>query len=57
VGMFLSFMLGGVIGVAVMLATGGSRKMQVPFGPFLAAGSVAAIFVGQELLDVYLGTI
>jgi leader peptidase (prepilin peptidase) / N-methyltransferase len=57
VGMFLSFMLGGVIGVAVMLATGGSRKMQVPFGPFLAVGSVAAIFVGQEILDVYLGTI
>jgi leader peptidase (prepilin peptidase) / N-methyltransferase len=57
VGMFLSFVLGGVIGVAVMLGTGGNRKMQVPFGPFLAAGSVGAIFVGQELLDVYLGTI
>jgi leader peptidase (prepilin peptidase)/N-methyltransferase len=50
-------MLGGVIGVAVMLATGGSRKMQVPFGPFLAVGSVAAIFVGQKVLDAYLGTI
>jgi leader peptidase (prepilin peptidase)/N-methyltransferase len=57
VGMFLSFLVGGVIGVAVMLATGGSRKMQVPFGPFLAVGSVVAIFVGQELLDAYLGTI
>jgi prepilin signal peptidase PulO-like enzyme (type II secretory pathway) len=40
-----------------MLATGGGRKMQVPFGPFLAVGSVAAIFVGQKLLDAYLGTI
>jgi leader peptidase (prepilin peptidase) / N-methyltransferase len=56
VGMFLSFLIGGVIGVVVMLATGGSRKMQVPFGPFLAVGSVAAIFVGQKLLDAYLGT-
>jgi leader peptidase (prepilin peptidase) / N-methyltransferase len=57
VGMFLSFLVGGVIGVAVMLATGGNRKMQVPFGPFLAVGSVASIFVGQQLLDAYLGAV
>ncbi len=55
-GMFLSFVAGGVIGVVVMLVTGGSRKMQVPFGPFLAAGTVAAIVVGQPLVDSYLGT-
>jgi leader peptidase (prepilin peptidase)/N-methyltransferase len=54
VGMFLSFLLGGVIGGAVMLATGGGRKMQVPFGPFLAAGAVAAVFAGRVILDTYL---
>jgi leader peptidase (prepilin peptidase)/N-methyltransferase len=54
VGMFLSFLLGGVIGGAVMLATGGGRKMQVPFGPFLAAGAVAAVFAGRAILDTYL---
>jgi leader peptidase (prepilin peptidase)/N-methyltransferase len=53
-GMFLSFLLGGVVGVAVMLGTGGDRKMQIPFGPFLAAGTVLGIFWGQDLVDLYL---
>jgi len=30
-----------------------ARKMGVPFGPFLALGSVAALFAGQWLLDAY----
>lgn len=54
VGMFLAFLLGGVIGGILMLATGGGRKMQVPFGPFLAAGAVAAVFAGRVILDTYL---
>ena len=55
VGMFLSFLIGAVIGVIVMKATGGDRKKQVPFGPFLALGTVLAIFCGRGLLDAYLG--
>jgi leader peptidase (prepilin peptidase)/N-methyltransferase len=53
VGMFLSFMLGGLTGIAVLLR-GGNRKMEVPFGPFLAAGTILAIFVAESLLDWYL---
>jgi leader peptidase (prepilin peptidase)/N-methyltransferase len=53
VGMFLSFLLGGVVGV-VLLLRGEGRKAAVPFGPFLAAGTVLAVFVGQRLLDWYL---
>lgn len=52
-GMFLSFVAGGLIGIA-LLARGGDRKTQVPFGPFLALGSVAAILFGRGLLDWYL---
>jgi prepilin signal peptidase PulO-like enzyme (type II secretory pathway) len=29
----------------------------VPFGPFLALGTVIAVFVGRALLDAYLGTL
>lgn len=54
VGMFLSFLLGAVSGGVVMLAAGGSRKSQVPFGPFLALGTTIAIFIGRPLLDRYL---
>jgi leader peptidase (prepilin peptidase)/N-methyltransferase len=55
VGMFLSFVLGGVIGIVVMVVTGGGRKMQVPFGPFLALGTTIAVFVGRAILAGYLG--
>jgi leader peptidase (prepilin peptidase)/N-methyltransferase len=32
-----------------------ARKMAIPFGPFLAFGAIVALFVGQPLLDAYLG--
>jgi leader peptidase (prepilin peptidase)/N-methyltransferase len=54
VGLFLGFLLGAVIGV-LLIATGlRSRRDHVPFGPFLAAGTVLAILFGQSLLDLYL---
>jgi leader peptidase (prepilin peptidase) / N-methyltransferase len=55
VGMFLSFLLGGIIGIGLMLR-GSGRKAQVPFGPFLAAGTILAVLWGRSLLDWYLGT-
>ena len=30
-----------------------ARKMGIPFGPFLALGSVVALFAGHELLHAY----
>ena len=53
VGMFLSFFIGAIAGVGVMIATGRGRKSKVPFGPFLALGTILAIFVGRPLLDEY----
>jgi leader peptidase (prepilin peptidase) / N-methyltransferase len=31
-----------------------ARKMGIPFAPFLAVGSVLALFAGHALLDAYL---
>lgn len=53
VGMFLSFLLGGLWGV-VLLARGEARKTAVPFGPFLAGGTILAILFGRAILDWYL---
>jgi prepilin signal peptidase PulO-like enzyme (type II secretory pathway) len=30
--------------------------MGIPFGPFLAFGAVVALFVGERLMNAYLGT-
>lgn len=57
VGMFLSFLVGGVLGVAVMALGKGGRKTQIPFGPFLALGTALGIFWGEGLLDLYLGRV
>ncbi|HEV3400422.1 MAG TPA: A24 family peptidase [Acidimicrobiales bacterium] len=55
-GMFLGFVLGAVVGLGLVVVTGRSRKDALPFGPFLAAGAVVAVFVGRPLIDWWLGT-
>jgi leader peptidase (prepilin peptidase)/N-methyltransferase len=52
--LFIGFLSGAVIGIAVMAWTKAGAKTAIPFGPFLAAGAVAALFVGTPLIDAYL---
>ena len=54
VGAFAGFVLGAVLGVAVLLARQGDRKTALPFGPFMIAGALLAIFVADPLADAYL---
>lgn len=49
----MGILLGGA-GAIVALLTGKGRKSAIPFGPFLAAGAVIAIFVGHPIADAYL---
>jgi leader peptidase (prepilin peptidase) / N-methyltransferase len=50
-----AIVLGGVGGL-VALAIGRGRKSAIPFGPYLAAGAVAAAFWGRPIADWYLRT-
>ena len=54
VGLFLGFFLGGLFGIALILAKRGGRKTAVPFGPFMLAGVLVAVLVGQDLAMGYL---
>ena len=54
-GLFLGFFLGAVIGVGLMVVGRKNRKDPIPFGPFLAAGAVIAVLIGDPILDWYLG--
>jgi leader peptidase (prepilin peptidase)/N-methyltransferase len=54
VGLFFGFLVGAVVGLVAMAVTGGGRKMAIPFGPFLAVGTVVALFVGQRYIDLIL---
>ena len=55
VGLFFGFLIGALVGVVVLVSTRGDRKTAIPFGPFLALGTVVAIFVGQQYIDFILG--
>jgi leader peptidase (prepilin peptidase)/N-methyltransferase len=52
-------MMAALVPSVVLLVRHGSkaRKMGVPFGPFLAIGSVAALFWGHEILHAYFSTL
>jgi leader peptidase (prepilin peptidase)/N-methyltransferase len=54
VGLFFGFFAGAVVGVAMMAFHRAGRRTAVPFGPFLALGTVVAIFVGQHFVDLVL---
>lgn len=55
VGAFLSFLLGGLVGVVLIAASGAGRKTRVPFGPFMIAGTLIAVFVGHAIASHYVG--
>jgi leader peptidase (prepilin peptidase)/N-methyltransferase len=53
VGAFAGFVLGAVVGVAVMAAGRGGRKTALPFGPFMIAGVLLALFAAAPLAGWY----
>lgn len=54
-GLFAGFLLGGVVGVALLARGTAGRKTAVPFGPFMVVGTFLAVFAGGPLVDGYLG--
>jgi leader peptidase (prepilin peptidase)/N-methyltransferase len=53
---FAALVLGSVVGAAVMARYGvrEGRKKGIPFGPWLAAGSLVGLFAGDAIVDWYL---
>ncbi|MEM8621340.1 MAG: A24 family peptidase [Actinomycetota bacterium] len=55
VGLFFGFLAGAIVGVAMMTRGTAGRRTAVPFGPFLALGTLAAILIGQSFIDWVIG--
>ncbi|MFN0025773.1 MAG: prepilin peptidase [Acidimicrobiales bacterium] len=52
VGLFAAFLLGAVVGVAVLAAgRGRGRKTAIPFGPFLCGAALGVALVGDPLVE------
>lgn len=54
VGGFAAFVLGGVIGIALMIGRRANRKTPLPFGPFMLLGAAVGVCAGPALAQSYL---
>jgi leader peptidase (prepilin peptidase)/N-methyltransferase len=53
VGAFAAFLLGGVVGLALMATRLAGRKSRIPFGPYMLAGAFLAVFAAAPITDWY----
>jgi leader peptidase (prepilin peptidase)/N-methyltransferase len=51
---FLSTLFGAVIGGLALLFKIVKRRQPLPFGPFIAAGTITAYYWGPELINLYI---
>jgi len=54
VGLFLSFIIGGFIGILLLLAKKKKFNQVVPFGPFLIVGTFISLIWGDQILAWYI---
>lgn len=52
--LFIASLLGSVVGIACMAATGAGRRLALPFAPFLCSGALLYLFFANEIIDFYL---
>jgi leader peptidase (prepilin peptidase)/N-methyltransferase len=54
-GAFAGFLLGSVLGIALIALGRGGRKTAIPFGPFMVAGAVLGLFIAEPIANWYAG--
>ncbi len=54
---FLSFIIGSIAGLILVLKKKKDMKSMIPFGPFLVTGALISLFWGEGILKWYLGMI
>ena len=57
IGAFAAFLLGGLFGVALILAGRAGGKTKVPFGPWMVLGAAVGVAVGEPVWSAYLDLI
>ncbi len=52
--LMISFILGAIVGIFLMLLKGKNLKTKIAFGPFLVLGGMIVLLWGQQILNLYL---
>lgn len=50
---FLSFIIGAIVSIFLLILKIKGRKDYIPFGPFIALATILAIFYGDKIIDWY----
>jgi len=53
-GLFLGFLFGAIIGIGLVIFHRKKMNSEIPFGPFLAGGTLIALLWGKEIINYYL---
>jgi len=54
--LFLSAIVGSIVGISLILFLGRDKNIPIPFGPYLAAAGFIALIWGRQLTDLYIAT-
>jgi leader peptidase (prepilin peptidase)/N-methyltransferase len=54
--LFLSFFTGAIIGIVILIKNKGESD-PIPFGPFIALGTIIALFFGNSIINWYLSLV
>lgn len=57
VAIMLSYILGALVSIVLLVTKKAQGKSKIPFGPFLVLGSFITIFFGEEILAWYLSSL
>ncbi|QCX34767.1 prepilin peptidase [Caloramator sp. E03] len=52
--LFLSFVLGAIVGIVLIVLKIKSRKDFIPFGPFISIASIFTVFWGEKMINLYI---
>ncbi len=55
VALFIAYLLGAIVGVGLLVTGKANRKTPIPFGTFLASATVIVLFMGEQMINWYLG--
>ena len=55
IGVLGAFLIGGVVSLALLVAGRAGRKDAIPFGPFMVAGALLAVYAGDQIIRWYNG--
>ena len=50
-----SSLMGAVVGIGLIMGARYNKNMPIPFGPYLVSGALIALFVGNDINQLYLG--